>query len=108
MSEVRENKITPRSGTSVQIGEAGDTINLTTATVNLPTGVGGTSWQAIKTSTYTASAGEGVFANTTSGAFTVNLPSQYPTLAFSVGGHLVVFFLVSLSFENLNKSLRIS
>ena len=44
---------------------------------------GGTSWQAIKTSTYTASAGEGVFANTTSGAFTVNLPSS-PTLGDEV------------------------
>ena len=44
---------------------------------------GGTSWQAIKTSTYTASAGEGVFANTTSGAFTVNLPSS-PSLGDEV------------------------
>jgi len=44
---------------------------------------GGTSWQAIKTGTYTASAGEGVFANTTSGAFTVNLPSS-PTLGDEV------------------------
>ena len=32
---------------------------------------GGTDWQAIKTGNYTASAGEGVFANTTAGAFTV-------------------------------------
>ena len=44
---------------------------------------GGTSWQAIKTSTYTASAGDGVFANTTSGAFTVNLPSS-PSLGDEV------------------------
>lgn len=44
---------------------------------------GGTSWQAIKTSTYTASAGEGVFANTTSGAFTVNLPAS-PSLGDEV------------------------
>ena len=44
---------------------------------------GGTSWQAIKTSTYTASAGEGVFANTSSGAFTVNLPSS-PSLGDEV------------------------
>ena len=44
---------------------------------------GGTSWQAIKTGTYTASAGEGVFANTTSGAFTVNLPSS-PSLGDEV------------------------
>ena len=76
MSEVRVNKITPRSGTSVQIGEAGDTINLTTATVNLPTGVGGTSWQAVKTSSFTAVAGEGYFVNTTSGVITATLPSS--------------------------------
>ena len=76
MSEVRVNKITPRSGTSVQIGEAGDTINLTTATVNLPTGVGGTSWQAVKTSSFTAVAGEGYFVNTTGGVNTATLPSS--------------------------------
>ena len=37
---------------------------------------GGTSWQAVKTGNYTASAGEGVFANTTSSAFTVTLPAS--------------------------------
>ena len=36
---------------------------------------GGTQWQAVKTGNYTASAGQGVFANTTSSAFTVTLPS---------------------------------
>ena len=36
MSEVKVNKITPRSGTTVQVGEAGDTVNLSTATVSLP------------------------------------------------------------------------
>ena len=44
---------------------------------------GGTSWQSIKTSNYTASAGEGVFANTTSSAFTVTLPSS-PSLGDEV------------------------
>ena len=37
---------------------------------------GGTSWQAVKTGNYTASAGEGVFCNTTSGSFTLTLPSS--------------------------------
>jgi hypothetical protein len=37
---------------------------------------GGTSWQAVKTGNYTASAGEGVFANTTSGAWTLTLPAS--------------------------------
>ena len=34
---------------------------------------GGTSWQAVKTSTFTAAAGEGYFVNTTGSAFTMNL-----------------------------------
>ena len=37
---------------------------------------GGTSWQSVKTGNYTASAGEGVFCNTTSGSFTLTLPSS--------------------------------
>ena len=37
---------------------------------------GGTSWQAVKTTTYTAAAGEGIFANTTSGAWTLTLPAS--------------------------------
>jgi len=37
---------------------------------------GGTSWQAVKTGTYTAAAGEGIFANTTSGAWTLTLPAS--------------------------------
>jgi len=36
---------------------------------------GGTSWQAVKTSTFTAVAGEGYFVNTTSGAFEMDLPA---------------------------------
>ena len=75
MSQIEVDKVIPQSGTNLQIGEAGDTINLTTATVNLPTGVGGTSWQAVKTSNFTASAGEGYFVNTTSGAITMTLPA---------------------------------
>jgi hypothetical protein len=44
---------------------------------------GGTSWQAVKTSNFTASAGQGVFANTTSSAFTVTLPAS-PSLGDEV------------------------
>ena len=40
---------------------------------------GGTSWQAVKTSDFTAAAGEGYFINTTSGAVTMTLPSS-PTI----------------------------
>ena len=37
---------------------------------------GGTDWQAVKTGNFTAAAGQGVFCNTTSGAFTLTLPSS--------------------------------
>ena len=36
---------------------------------------GGTDWQAVKTSTFTAVAGEGFFINTTGGAFEMDLPA---------------------------------
>jgi len=36
---------------------------------------GGTSWQAVKTSTFTAVAGEGYFINTTAGAIEMDLPA---------------------------------
>ena len=44
---------------------------------------GGTSWQAVKTTGFTAVAGEGYFCNTTSGAFTVTLPAS-PTIGDEV------------------------
>ena len=44
---------------------------------------GGTSYQAVKTSGFTAAAGEGYFCNTTSAAFTATLPAS-PTLGDEV------------------------
>ena len=44
---------------------------------------GGTSYQAVKTSGFTAAAGEGYFCNTSSAAFTATLPSS-PTLGDEV------------------------
>ena len=44
---------------------------------------GGTSWQAVKTTGFTAVAGEGYFINTTGGAFTMTLPSS-PTIGDEV------------------------
>ena len=47
----------------------------TTAVGQLSFAAAGTSWQAVKTSTFTAAAGEGYFVNTTSGVITMNLPA---------------------------------
>ena len=44
---------------------------------------GGTDWQAVKTTTYTAVAGEGVFADTSGGAWTLTLPAS-PTIGDEV------------------------
>ena len=84
MSEVKVNKISPRTNCgTVQLGDSGDTItipagatinNQGTATNFGPTG--SVSWQTtVKTSGFTATAGEGYFVDTSSGAVSVNLPA---------------------------------
>jgi hypothetical protein len=83
MSEVKVNKISPRSGTTVTLGDSGDTFTIPSgATINnqgTATNFGATgavSWNTtVKTSTFTAVAGEGYFVNTTGGVVTVNLPA---------------------------------
>jgi hypothetical protein len=83
MSEVKVNKISPRSGTDVTLGDSGDTFTIPSgATINNQgTAVnfgatGSASWvTTVKTATFTATAGEGYFCNTTAGVFTVNLPA---------------------------------
>ena len=83
MSEVKVNKISPRSGTTVTLGDSGDTFTIPSgATINnqgTATNFGATgsaSWvTTVKTSTFTAVAGEGYFVNTTGGVVSVNLPA---------------------------------
>jgi len=84
MSEIKVNKISPRAACgTVQLGDSGDTFTIPAgATINnqgTATNFGATgsaSWvTTVKTSTFTATAGEGYFCNTTAGAFTVNLPA---------------------------------
>jgi len=83
MSEIKVNKISPRSGTDVQLGDSGDTFTIPSgATINnqgTATNFGATgsaSWvTTVKTSGFTAVAGEGYFVNTTGGAVSVNLPA---------------------------------
>jgi len=83
MSEVKVNKISPRSGTEVTLGDSGDTFTIPSgATINnqgTATNFGATgsaSWvTTVKTGDFTAVAGEGYFVNTTSGAVDVTLPA---------------------------------
>jgi len=57
---------------------------------------GGTEWQAVDTTTFTAVAGEGYFCNTTSGAFTATLPAS-PSL-----GDEVSFIDYAATFDSNN------
>jgi hypothetical protein len=84
MSEIKVNKISPRTNCgTVQLGDSGDTITIPAGASITNNGTasgfgatGAVSWNTtVKTSTFTAVAGEGYFVNTTSGAVTVNLPA---------------------------------
>ena len=105
MSEVKVNKISPRSGTGVQLGDSGDTITIPAgATItNSGTAVnfgatGSASWTStVKTATFTAVAGEGYFCNTTAGGFTVNLPAGSAGAVVAVKDYASTFQTNSLT-----------
>jgi hypothetical protein len=65
-------------GTADQVIKTDGSGNLTFTDIS-----GGTSWQAVKTTTFTAVAGEGYFCDTSSAAFTATLPAT-PTLGDEV------------------------
>ena len=70
--------IISQSGTTITLGASGDSINLASGATQSGFGRTGTvDWQtgSIKTATFTAANGEGYFANTSGGAFTMNLPT---------------------------------
>jgi hypothetical protein len=83
MSKIEVNAIEPQCGTNLTVGASGDTITFPSGTTVVNNGsqtgfgrTGTVDWQTgdIKTATFTAADGEGYFCNTTSSAFTVNLP----------------------------------
>jgi hypothetical protein len=84
MSEVKVNKISPRSGTTVTLGDSGDTFTIpsgaTISNAGTAAGFGSTgevSWNTTKVTTgFTATSGVGYFADTTSAAFTITLPAS--------------------------------
>ena len=106
MSEIKVNKISPRSGTTVTLGDSGDTFTIPSgATINnqgTATNFGATgsaSWTTtVKTSGFTAVAGEGYFVDTSSGAVSVNLPA-------GTAGAVVAFKDYLNSFDTHNLTL---
>jgi hypothetical protein len=84
MSEVKVNKISPRSGTGVQLGDSGDTITIpagaTISNAGTAAGFGSTgevSWDTTpKTGDFTGVSGVGYFINSGGGAVIVTLPGS--------------------------------
>ena len=79
MSKIEVNTVAPQCGTTLTLGESGDTVQLGSGASQSGFGrEGSVNWQtsSIKTATFTAANGEGYFCNTSGGAFTVNLPSS--------------------------------
>jgi len=78
MSKIEVNTVAPQCGTTLTLGESGDTVTLGTGASQSGFGRTGTvDWQtgSIKTATFTAASGEGYFCNTAGGAFEVDLPA---------------------------------
>jgi hypothetical protein len=72
------NNIINENSNTITIGASGDTVTLASGASQTGFGRTGTvDWQtsSIKTATFTAANGEGYFANTAGGAFTMNLPA---------------------------------
>jgi len=77
-------KISAAQVTNPKLANKSITLNGVTATLGSSVTIAaGTDWQAVKTTTFTAVAGEGYFVNTNGGAFTMTLPAT-PTLGDEV------------------------
>ena len=78
MSKIEVDAIDKQSGSTLTLGRCGGTVALASGATQTGFGRTGTvDWQtgSIKTSTFTAANGEGYFADTSSGGFTMNLPA---------------------------------
>src|SRR6056300_622438 len=77
MSKVEVNQISSQCGSTLTIGQSGDTVTLAAGASQTGFGRTGTvDWDTTpKTATFSAVSGNGYFCNTTAGAFTVNLPA---------------------------------
>ena len=78
MSKVEVNQISSQCGSTLTIGQSGDTVTLAAGATQTGFGRTGTvDWDTTaKTASFTAVSGTGYFVNTTSGAITVTLPAS--------------------------------
>ena len=77
MSKIEVNQISSQCGSTLTIGQSGDTIQLACGATQTGFGRTGTvDWDTTaKTASFTAVSGNGYFVNTTSGAITVTMPA---------------------------------
>ena len=77
MSKIEVNTVAPQCGTTLTLGESGDTVTLGSGASQSGFGRTGTvDWDTTpKTASFTAVSGNGYFINTTSSAITVTLPA---------------------------------
>jgi len=77
MSKIEVNQISSQCGSTLTIGQSGDTVTLAAGATQTGFGRTGTvDWDTTaKTASFTAVSGNGYFVNTTSGAVTVTLPA---------------------------------
>ena len=94
--------IASQSGTTITLGASGDTIQLASGASQSGFGRTGTvDWQtgSIKTGTFTAANGEGYFADTSSGGFTMNLPAGSAGAIVAVSDYASTFNSNNLQIE---------
>ena len=93
MSTVKVNKIEKRSGSTLTLGGPGTAVTLACGATQTGFGRTGTvDWQTTpKTATFTAVSGEGYFANTSGGAFNMNLPAGVAGAIVSVADYAATF-----------------
>ncbi len=108
MSEIKVNKISPRAACgTVQLGDSGDTFTIPAGASITNSGTasgfgatGSASWNTtVKTSTFTAVAGEGYFVNTTGGAVTVNLPAGTAGAVVAIKDYAGTFDTNAVTFD---------
>ena len=93
MSTVKVNTIDKRSGSTLTLGGSGTAVTLACGATQTGFGRAGTvDWQTTpKTATFTAVSGEGYFANTSGGAFNMNLPAGTAGAIVSVADYAATF-----------------
>ena len=89
MSKIEVNTVAPQCGTTLTLGESGDTVTLGSGASQTGFGRTGTvDWNTTpKTATFTAVSGDGFFANTTGSAFNMNLPAGVAGAIVSVADY---------------------